>query len=743
MDKKIAERLKPGDEAVLTAAHMALGRRCTRDELKAWLMANRTWLGVLHDRVAASEVEVSPVVIDSIREEVLEARKAHRTSGDEKGEVAPDAEGEEERESRTQRMRWPGQLSSVKRRVKRVQPEQHPRNRPGDGARSLEAPEPRMAPTPPEGPGFRKMVSREALPLPYSRETVVAEEAQHPAQIAPEGTVNLDLRHERQQKDAAFSVTRHAVTRALASARVDRTSLYLPAFLTEHTRAMMEQYLPPEVIARRVLLNAVVYLKLVAKPDPRFDLLPLHEAAAALCRESWTLYHNRETRVRELVHDLKDVFDEAFEATSYARGRHCTLVRLDLPQELEAAFETEYERRRRGEPLVERTTGSPWQSRHVQRLRETQLGQVRGSMLKDAPQGAVQLMEYLNTLPVRGFSDRYRKHREALYELIDAYYSDPIAHRAVSAFLEKAAAQPVPLYKATATTLRLSPANASPLGFKREMRRLFFDDCFEIDMASSQLALVAALWDVESIRRFLASGCSIWTSLLQHLLQAFPANTYTDADFEFVKEMLKKNTYAACYGMAQKNLKRFGNPDEMAPDEYQEYQLYVHHLVTLLGAQNVEAIGRVFLSHPVIKALLKARKAQMDTIKQQGGAFDCFGRWIAVTAHKKRQEGRSVPSVLAALSQNAELFVMLHLFDVVAAVTYDAAGRKVKRPPVQILLWQHDGFTFKPQNARDAETWLGRFERALERGCRALETKLGLSTIHTRLEVKYDPRNPI
>ena len=146
--------------------------------------------------------------------------------------------------------------------------------------------------------------------------------------------------------------------------------------------------------------------------------------------------------------------------------------------------------------------------------------------MSNAPTEIAELQDHLHNLTSRLFTDRFQNHiqqvRGTLYESAAEIARPSPRQKAIEASLRHMMLQPMPVYKAARRSARLFPANASFLTVPSDIRRTFLQDCLEVDMASSQLALVASLWDLPKIRAFLAAGNSFWQSMIDHLCSAFP-----------------------------------------------------------------------------------------------------------------------------------------------------------------------------------------------------------------------------
>ena len=240
--------------------------------------------------------------------------------------------------------------------------------------------------------------------------------------------------------------------------------------------------------------------------------------------------------------------------------------------------------------------------------------------MSNAPTEIAELQDHLHNLTSRLFTDRVQNHiqqvRGTLYESAAEIARPSPRQKAIEASLRHMMLQPMPVYKAARRSARLFPATASFLTVPSDIRRTFLQDCLEVDMASSQLALVASLWDLPKIRAFLAAGNSFWQSMIDHLCHAFPDSRYRPALYDDVKGPLKGNTYSSIFGMWRGNLRRFGNPSGKHGTDLTDYYDSVALLEETFQAP-IEEIGTAFMAHPVINDLLAARTQRLQAIRLQ------------------------------------------------------------------------------------------------------------------------------
>jgi hypothetical protein len=217
----------------------------------------------------------------------------------------------------------------------------------------------------------------------------------------------------------------------------------------------------------------------------------------------------------------------------------------------------------------------------------------------------------------------------------------------------------------------------------RQLRKTILKGTVGIDLKSAQLAIVAKLWNVKSVLRFLDDGGSIWRELLDWL----------GLD-EGCKPLLKRAIYALIFGMYQGCLMRlleFGTRTESG-----------------IGLERAVR----FFDHGIIADLLKSRGRQLRSIRSDRGVEDAFGNWIDL------KPGRDAKSLLAQQAQSYELDIMLAMCPIL-----DAEQRNVN-----VVSWLHDGAAIHIQDRNERDRIIRRLSKAID--ARADELR-----IPTHLEV--------
>jgi len=526
--------------------------------------------------------------------------------------------------------------------------------------------------------------------------------------------------------------------------------LAIPSYVSGTLYEAIEEHLP-SVANEKVLRRALVYLKLVAIPDPRSEYLPFHEEAVAHIRGAPSLADCHEAGVYALAKKLRGALmndlppeqllgtdGAAFSIISHSKGKNCVqLTPFQLPNPVEEAFEDERDRPFLSGSARSLQTGNkkrPEDRKPRQKKRRRKAE--RTAEQQGVPDRLRRLQRRLHELPRKRFTSKIKAARSELIELLKGRRREQDRPGPTPYFsqLRVIADVVVPLYKFTGSTLRLTPAGPSLAALPKKMRRSVFDDYLEVDMSSAQLALAASLWRLSDLRDFL-KGCKgsdggWWSELIGWLRKELPAPRYQpDEHFGEVKGVLKGFTYGLFYGMRSYNLRRLGNPDSPSTDRDRYYKsirkmnrLFLRGMRCSNPRNRVQEVGDALFRHPLVEQLIKRREQILSKIESEGGVTDCFGRWIETTGE------RTPKSVLAEFMQNAELKVMLPV------------GEKIlSDEKLRFGLWQHDGVTAAPSRRKP---WayrkaVDKTREALQKGCAELREVIDAPPIETELTVDY------
>ncbi len=377
-----------------------------------------------------------------------------------------------------------------------------------------------------------------------------------------------------------------------------------------------------------------------------------------------------------------DIGEHLWTADGEARqGRVRTIQHLILPAAVDALAQAE--RRRIDSKNQERVcmaTGKTWDWRQTKALRESELAEAneRASAVEMCPETALAFT-YLNSLKPHRFTAALR-HLPIAIDMADKCDH---AERELN-ILHGLHDRPMPTYVPSDKTARLYTLGPSVLHLHRHLRKMLTQDWVVADLKSAQLAIVARVWGVGEINDYLQTGQSIWPDLCAHLGLEF-----TDAH----KSVVKTALYAITFGAGRRKLQ------------------------TIFGALGNGKMHRgLFLRHPVIQALLKARAVQFKQIRRDGGARDACGRFILLQrAMRNGQETRydNRRAVLACVAQSYELCLLKPVFEMAAAQRDEPHG-------FTITTLLHDGITFVAHHPRDTEIWKEKITDAVRVQAQAL-----------------------
>jgi hypothetical protein len=226
------------------------------------------------------------------------------------------------------------------------------------------------------------------------------------------------------------------------------------------------------------------------------------------------------------------------------------------------------------------------------------------------------------------------------------------------------------LYKPCEHSARITAIGAHPNYSPREIRKILFSGCYEIDLQAAQLRIAAYRWDIPEVKEFIESGESVWTEL------GYSCNldpVYKPAVKEFV--------YSLVYGMATENL--------LDPDEAKEPGLSV-------------ADRERLLKHPIIQSLYEARKQQYRRVCEDGYGTDAWGRKIPMRYYDSGAYRAN--SIYCQEVQSFEMAIMLNVLPV------------LQQDDVQSVSWLHDGLTVKFTDVSKIDRRLRQFEKYLTAG---------------------------
>ncbi|WP_022836926.1 hypothetical protein [Salisaeta longa] len=484
-------------------------------------------------------------------------------------------------------------------------------------------------------------------------------------------------------------------------------------------------------------------MRLYSAIDPRGEgeFICFGEQEAALVLGDLTLAKHHKTRVQERLAEIEKHIPMEIEPAAPKRNK--TLIKnLKLAPDLETAFDKEKIRALKMDDadLIDARTGRRLgksglaKKRQEKKAKASESDSARTHDIEDIH----SFKRQLNDLSPNRFTKRIKRTvnkvgRHCLESRKSGHKACSGVPEHVVQVLEHTQRHPVPLYKATDRTLRLSPFGLSLAQLPKAWRRHLFEDCLEIDADSIQLALAAALWDLPTLQGILstctASEQTWWDVLHDYLEQAFPQADLGNNRAP-TKAICKTMTYSMVFGMSERNLRRLtitrGSKAGKARFKSLRTDVRKH-----FGVENVETVTNRILAHPAFQELLKARKELFRAIRRDRGIRDGFGRWIPLRT-QNADEPRNVSSMLSDYMQAAEMMAML-------PVGKEALGNST----MLLYLWQHDGITVRPKKTDRPSRYrktLTTLQSAFQKGLKDVEDAFGCKTsIQTQLSVDYCP----
>lgn len=296
-----------------------------------------------------------------------------------------------------------------------------------------------------------------------------------------------------------------------------------------------------------------------------------------------------------------------------------------------------------------------------------------------------QIAQYMNELPVGHFEDLLSE--EAINRTMKVVNTLPAQVREQQLnILNAIADQPKVFYRPSrnGNTDRLFGNGANITNLKKEVRKALTKDWVECDAKNLHLAIVAKLWNIDSLKEFLSLGKSFWQHIIEQLkLAQDHSPTSSENDPEQVKKYIKEATYGLVYGMSKKNLEE------------------------RLDSQLGMGMGKKFLNISLIKDILSARKEVINYHMNTGEIEDCFGTKFAVTKE-------NILSLLSRVCQSYELKLIHSLFKVTDRTN-----------DFHITLYQFDGLSIKFD--ANKEYWINELNNAFDEMALELDIFTSLS----------------
>jgi len=327
-----------------------------------------------------------------------------------------------------------------------------------------------------------------------------------------------------------------------------------------------------------------------------------------------------------------------------------------------------------------------------------------------------KLLNYLsshhgNSFVIKNREERYQAARGVLDEYPAGTEEEKRAKRKLSRDLRGVVIDPFPLYRPATDengSVRLVPRPPSLATIPKKMRRTLQPDWIEMDLSQAHLAIAAGEWGLDEVTERLEASHeggerSIWRDLHRHTECERHGIPQSKA-----KRGFKSALYALLYGAAPANIYK------AVKDSYAEKS-------DLDDPDLPDSVLKRFGSHSVIKRLYVGREKRIKEMGEAEVAEDIFGREL----HYDPDSHEEIRSVLSKLAQSIELKLLEPVVDAVVEES------ERDHPRFKVLLWQHDGFSFRPAQSRDEELWIRRLKKRVDEA----NTKYP-----TRLEVDFPPR---
>lgn len=316
---------------------------------------------------------------------------------------------------------------------------------------------------------------------------------------------------------------------------------------------------------------------------------------------------------------------------------------------------------------------------------------------KTLAQMQTKFLNYLNNLPSNRFSKIVKyvdQARKAMYDTYVCPYTgetkyeiNPESWYQQGLILDSIEEQPQPFYKHSpkGNTVRAFQINPGLQIVARHLRSVLTQDWVEVDLAQAHLAIVAKLWNIPEVTEFLKTGESIWPSLLEWM--GYQKNDHR------IKVILKPFLYSVIYGMSFTRLEN-----------------------ELIGITSKQNGYKQFTSHPIVAALIEARKHRTEQIKKAGVYKTLLGNQIKVTCYRKNGKFESnVNTILSQEANEMEMFLMspiIHLAE--------------QTDEFDVVLYQFDGCSLAFKDNTKKDRWLKKIKEQVDKMAKDLGFEIGL-----------------
>lgn len=386
--------------------------------------------------------------------------------------------------------------------------------------------------------------------------------------------------------------------------------------------------------------------------EPQTGYVKIPWELIAQCEGKYYMVENKNYRsIDFLIAFSQNVHHFEWSDYSYEEGRCRVVKKCYWDAEVLEAIANERQELWKDTGRVYLSDGEPFTPYKQRKLRDLNYKEAMKQMSNAGILTARTLIEYMNNLPVRTFQEMMVNMPEAKQVALQQEDADNQLN-----LLRAVQDEYKPLYSPVEKSVRIYPFSENICYLQRNIRHSLTKGWTEFDLKSCQLAIASKLWGIPDVEQYLRAGNSIWTDLF-----IFFGIEPSDK----VKEIFKKSLYAMMYGAGQKRLKEILSP--IGDNAFQR-----------------------FVSHPIINAMWKARTKQFEKMSGQGGAVDCYGRFLSLKEFSHR-------SILAQVAQSMEMQLLADVIDL-------AIQNKDKRT-FKIVLWQHDGFSVQFAQKESKQYW--------------------------------------
>lgn len=290
---------------------------------------------------------------------------------------------------------------------------------------------------------------------------------------------------------------------------------------------------------------------------------------------------------------------------------------------------------------------------------------------------AKYMAKYLNELPTNSFT-KLNENADAAFQAVSQIDSEIVREQQLK-ILNAVLESPKPIYRPSKNgkTDRLFGYGANITNLKKEVRLSLTKDWIEFDLRSSQLAIVAKLWNIKELHDFLSDTTnSIWSNMYNYYGIINPISR------KLLKDSLKERIYGIVFGESQDRIVN----GKVVGDKVEDEGLDVE-----LSRIGIVDGGKKFVKHPLMKKLLKCRQGYMTSLIEGGYVKDAFD--ILHEVNRK-----NVLSIMSRVAQSYEQMIIFSIFQLNYGNESDWT----------ITLLQHDGVSIKFHDSEKKDAWIAK-----------------------------------